>query len=221
MKKFLVLLTSISLGTIVSTNVVACFPPKKDNGNDINGYKLNLDLFAFDKISDKFNLKKDNVIVENKIDLKSGIIKGIQNIISIYLPWNEVDITIDTIKPELTTFKQVYVKMVAKDDAKSIKGSVMWGNLEAAAPTYVDLRPNLKAWLSEEQKTLKVDDANKLDVAAFEALGGPALGKSNLTELGLKGVYDPDTNSYTVSADGTKSDFFATSDLVFKAVINK
>ncbi|WHQ37431.1 hypothetical protein [Spiroplasma sp. SV19] len=219
MKKFLVLLTSISLATVVSTNVMACLPPPKDNGNDIIGDKLDLSLFAFDKISSKFHLQKNNVLVNNQVDLKSGITKGIQSIVSIYLPWDEVEVTVATNKSEIT-FKQVYVKMEAKDGAKSVKGSVMWGNLQATPPEYKDLRPNLEDWLPKGERTLKVDDQSKLEAAAFAALGGVALGENDLAGLGLSGSYDPGSNSYTVSADGLKSKFFRTSDLVFTVDIN-
>ncbi|KAF0850304.1 MAG: hypothetical protein EIB84_04355 [Spiroplasma poulsonii] len=218
MKKFSVLLTSISLTTVVSANVIACLPQPKDDGNNAIGDKLDLSLFAFDKIGNKFNLKKDNVIENNQVDLKTGITKGIQDLASIYLPWNEVDVTVSAITPK-PTFKQVYVKMQAKDGAKSIKGSVVWGNAEAKPPTYVDLRPSLKDWQPEGQQTLTVSAEGELEAAAFTALGGAALGKTTLTELGLRGKYDQASNSYTVSADGTTSDFFATSDFIFNAVI--
>ncbi len=219
MKKFLVLLTSISLATVVSTNVVACIPQPK-NGNDAIGDKLDLSLFAFDKMqNNKFSLKKDNVIVNDQINLESGITKGIQNIIPIYLPWNEVDVTV-TIGKTPATFKQVYLKIQAKDGAKSIKGSVMWGNLEATPKAYVDLRPNIKDWQPEGQRTSKVKAEGELETAAFNALGGHALGKSDLAGIGLRGTYDKDTNTFTVTADGATSEFFVTSDLVFNTVIN-
>lgn len=220
MKKFLVLLTSISLTTVVSANVIACLPQPKDDGNDAVGDKLDLSLFAFYKISNKFSLKKNNVIVNNQIDLKTGITKGIQNLATIYLPWDEVDITVST-STSAIYFKQVYVKMQAKDGTKSVKGSAMWGNLQVNPPTYVDLRPNLKDWQTREgQRTLTVDAESKLEAAAFTALGGAALGKTDLTELGLKGNYDKASKTFIVSADGITSNFFATSDLIFNAVIN-
>lgn len=46
------------------------FTSTKDDGNNAIGDKLDLSLFAFDKIGNKFNLKKDNVIENNQVDLK-------------------------------------------------------------------------------------------------------------------------------------------------------
>lgn len=218
MNKFLVLLTSISLATVVSANVVARFPQPKDGGDNSIGTKLDLSLFLFDKIGDKFSFKKDNVIVNNQIDLKSRLTKGIKSLDTTYLPWNEVDITIATINKK-TSFKQVYVKMEAKDGAKSFKGSVMLGDLQKTPPIYVNLRPTLDKWQPKDERTLTVGAAGELDTVTFNALDGTVFGKTNLTELGLTGKYDQATNYYTLTADATTSDFFSTSDIVFNVDI--
>lgn len=214
MKKILSLLGAIMIGTTIGSNVVACVPPRNGgNNNNIVGDKLDLNLFSYDKIIDKkFSLKKDNAIVNDEINLTSAITKGIQNLSPVYLPWDEVNITVSFLNDKFT-FNQAYVKMEAKPDAKSVKGSVMWGNLETKS--YVDLRPDLKNWLSLASPKLEVKDPSELDTAATKTLGGPAFNQSNLNGLGLQGTYHEDQKRYIVSVKSGKSNFFQTSEIIF------
>ncbi len=214
MKKILSLLGAIMTGNTIGSNVVACVPSRNGgNNNDIIGDKLDLNLFSYDKIIDKkFSLKKDNAIVNDEINLTSAITKGIQNLSPVYLHWDEVNITVNFLNDKFT-FNQVYIKMEAKRDAKSVKGSVTWGNLETKY--YVDLRPNLKNWLSLSSLKLEVEDPSELDTAATKALGGPAFNQNNLNSLGLQGTYNEDQKSYTVSVKRGQSNFFQTSEIIF------
>ncbi|WP_425377860.1 lipoprotein [Spiroplasma endosymbiont of Polydrusus pterygomalis] len=216
MKKILSLLGAFTLTGTIVPSVVACIPPRNSGGSNIIGYKLDLNLFAFDKIGSKFKLRKDNVIVNDEISLEAIITKGVQNLSSVFLPWNEVYATLQ-LPTENMTFKQVYMKMVAKADAKSMKGSVMWGDLEAKpTTTYVDLRPTLKEWLSLSSQTLKVKNYYELDTAATAALGGAAFKQTDLAGLKLKGEYNAETKEYTVSVLPGESNLFQTSDISFK-----
>ncbi|WP_342255584.1 hypothetical protein [Spiroplasma endosymbiont of Poecilobothrus nobilitatus] len=213
MKKILSLLGAIMIGTTIESNVAACVPPRNGgNNNNIIGYKLDLNSFSYNKIGKKFSLKKDNAIVNDEINLTSAITKGIQNLSPVYLPWDEVNITVKFLNDEFT-FNQVYIKMEAKPDGKSVKGSVMWGNLETKS--YVDLRPDLKNWLSLASPELKVKDPSELDTAATKALGGPSFKQNNLNGLGLQGTYHEDQKRYIVSVISGQSNFFQTSEIIF------
>ncbi|GAA6238560.1 MAG: hypothetical protein SPLM_06770 [Spiroplasma phoeniceum] len=220
MKKILSLLGAIMIGTTIGSNVVACMPPRNGgNNNNIVGDKLDLNSFSYDKIiAKKFSLKKDNAIVNDEINLTSAITKGIQNLSPVYLPWDEVNITVNFLNDKFT-FNQVYVKMKAKPDAKSVKGSVMWGNLETKS--YVDLRPDLKNWLSLASPTLEVKDPSELDAVATKTLGGPgpAFNQSNLDGLGLQGTYHEEQKRYIVSVKSGQSNFFQTSEIIFNVDI--
>ncbi|WP_101519279.1 lipoprotein [Spiroplasma melliferum] len=217
MKKMLSWLGAMLIVGTVATNVVACMPPKNDGNNNIIGDKLDLNLFSYDKIEKLFSLKKVNAIVNDEVNLTSAITKGIQNLSSVYLPWDEVNITVKCLNDTLT-FNQVYMKMEAKPNAKSVKGSVMWGNLETKS--YVDLRPTLKNWLSSTSPKLTVKDQNELDAAATNVLGGPAFKQTNLNGLGLEGTYDAQQKRYTVSVISGKSNFFQASEIIFNVDMN-
>ncbi|WP_233485671.1 hypothetical protein [Spiroplasma sp. ChiS] len=152
-----------------------------------------------------------------EVKLTSAITKGIQDLSSVYLPWDEVNITVKYLNDTLT-FNQVYVKMEAKPNAKSVKGSVMWGNLETKS--YVDLRPTLKNWLSSTSPKLTVKNQNELDAAATNVLGGPVFKQTNSNGLGLEGTYDAQQKRYIVSVISGKSNFFQASEIIFNVDMN-
>ncbi|WFG97968.1 hypothetical protein M1770_07880 [Spiroplasma citri] len=108
--------------------------------------------------------------------------------------------------------------MEAKPNAKSVKGSVMCGNLETKS--YVDLRPTLKNWLSSTSPKLTVKNQNELGAAATNVLGGPAFKQINSNSLGLEGTYDAQQKRYIVSVISRKSNFFQASEIIFNVDMN-